>query len=115
MGSTPLAAENARVGEPPIRYPDGISPTGPELIFGSELGKKGSTLISSTSGSVTPDTPMKILVSLDKDGRIQVLDDELLDLIGGAVALSASTSCANPDCEPPKNGNNCFCPGHLTL
>ena len=39
--------------------------------------------MTSTVVSTTSDTPVKMLVSFDKDGHIQVLDPEVLDLIAG--------------------------------
>jgi hypothetical protein len=42
-----------------------------------------SSTSTSTSVSVASDAPVKMLVTLNKDGLIQVLDAELLDLIAG--------------------------------
>jgi hypothetical protein len=45
---------------------------------------------ASEAMSTTSDTPLKILVSLDEDGGIQVLDDEVLGLIAGGQPLAFS-------------------------
>jgi hypothetical protein len=63
--------------------------------------------MSSSSVSTTSDTP-KILVSIEKDGYIHVLDDDLLDLIGGAVGLPADPSFLDWNCTT--TNTNCPCP-----
>jgi hypothetical protein len=48
--------------------------------------------MSSIPASTPSNTPVKILVSLDDFGGIQVLDDEVLDLIaGGFISIDLAT------------------------
>jgi hypothetical protein len=53
------------------------------------VGKEGNSLMTVRSSNEASDTHQaKNLVALDKDGRIQVLDADVLDLIAGGVAPS---------------------------
>ena len=64
---------------------------------------KGSTPMITTSEFITSDTaPVESLVSIDKDGRIEVLDAAVLELIAGGVAAAEPSICDN-------NGNCPYC------